>query len=415
MEFAVIGVSHKEATVQIRGQVAFTTLMKEAATTYFEEVGLQEFMIISTCNRSEVYIGTRDMNHDIEIVRKYYTRLAGQGILPYLFVKKYEVALQHIYQVAAGLSSLVVGEDQILGQMKDALAFGIDHHSCKKYMTKVVRESITFSKKIRTAYKLSENQLSVASIGVQYLKTLFGSLKKVPILLVGTGSMGRLILTYLEEAGVTDIYLTNRTYNKEKFDFEIGPKVKIVPYEARYDYLEKVEVVISATASPHVIFEASRMEHLLQPLTLLDMAVPRDIDPEIDALLTCKVITLDDFLDIANKHMEQRHELAQQINRLILEEVKELELWLLRSKVDGVIHNLHKKQKSVVEEALEQAKKELNLSVEQEKALALILSRSTKAMIKAPIAHLKKLEEEEDIDRYKMVIEKLFDMEGSDH
>lgn len=414
MEIAVIGISQKEASVHIRGQVAFTTLMKEEAARYLDEAGILECMIISTCNRSEVYIATKNMLRDIEIVKQYYAKIAGQSILPYIFIKKYAVALQHIYQVATGLNSLIIGEDQILGQMKEALNYGIESGSSKKYICKVVREAITFSKKIRTAYKLSENRLSVASIGVKYLKGMYTDLKDKKIMLIGTGAMGQLILKYLEAEEVKSIYLTNRTFNRENMTIYIGPKVKLIEYVDRYKELHKMDIVISATASPHIILKANKLENMSKPITFLDMAVPRDVDENIDELSYATVITLDDFNQIAEEHLRKRHDVANQINRLIKEEVKELELWILRSKVDGVIKKLHKKQASAVDEALNQAKDTIELSTKEAEAMEGILNRAIKSMFSEPIKQLKALEEVEDIDRYKMVIEKLFDFESGE-
>ncbi len=414
MEIAVIGISHKEAPVGIRGKVAFTSSLKEEASQYLTEKGLPELMIISTCNRSEIYIATTDMHKDIELVKHYFERMAGQSIGPYIFVKKYEVALQHIYQVTTGLSSLIIGEDQILGQVKDALNYSIEAGSSKKYLSKIVREAVTFSKKIRTAYKLSENQLSVASIGIKYLQDLYKDLSEKKILLVGTGAMGMLILKYLEVEGVKDIYLTNRTFNIEKMPDNVGPKVQMVKYTSRYEMLGVVDIVISATASPHTIFKKEHIGTIESPLTFLDMAVPRDIDDQIDKMPYANVVTLDDFEQIADGHMKKRLDVAKQINRLILEEVKELELWLLRSKVDNVIAHFHGKQSDVVEEALAQVRKSMSLDDNQEEVIETIIKRAALAMVKEPIKQLKSLEDDSDIDNYKMMIERLFRIEGGE-
>ncbi len=414
MEVAVIGVSHKEAPVNVRGQVAFTTSMKEATTYQLLQSGIEEFMIISTCNRSEIYIASNNMAKDIDLVKHQYIQMAGLGIMPFLFVKKYEVALQHIYQVASGMNSLVIGEDQILGQVKEALAYAIENNSAKKYITKVVREAVTFSKKIRTAYRLSENQLSVASIGIKYLKEQYKDFEKCKMLIVGTGEMGLLVLKYLEAEGVESIYLSNRTFNKDKMPDVIGPKVKIIEYTERYKVMEAVDIVISATASPHVIFRANDLPMLNHKITMLDMAVPRDIDEAIDQMTNIDVITLDDFAKVANKHRQLRQEMANQINRLILEEVKEMELWLLRSKVDRVIEHLHLNQEKVVEETMIKLSELPTLTAENEEDVKAIITRALGQVTKEPIKQLKQLEEVEEIDRYKMMLEKLFNVKGGE-
>ena len=413
MQIAVIGISHKEAPVPIRGLVAFTTSSKKEATRVLLKAGLSEFMVISTCNRSEIYMATTDMSRDIELVKKYYVSMAGHKIEPYIFIKKYEVAIQHIYQVAAGLNSLIIGEDEILGQMKRAMDFAIDHKSSKKVLTKVIREAITFSKKIRHAYKLSENQLSVAAIGIKYLKERYGDLSQKKILLIGTGAMGQLILRYLELLDNATIYLTNRTFNKDKVDYYISQSIHLIEYEDRYETMKEMDIVISATASPHTVIILEEMYDLSKATTFLDMAVPRDIDAAVDGLSLANVVTLDDFDAIASQHMKMRYEVAQQINRLILEEVKALELWIFRSKADSIIHSFHRQQQEIIEEN-KQSLATMHLSDEQKEKIEALVSRSTWAMIKEPVKQLKALKETEDMDQYKMILEKLFNFDRGD-
>lgn len=410
MEIAVIGISHKEAPVPIRGLVAFTSRMKEESTKALLDAGLSEFMIISTCNRSEIYIASEDMNKDVELVKEHYIKLAGYKIESYIFTRKYEAALHHIYQVASGLNSLIIGEDEILGQMKKSLDYAVEYKSSKKYLTKVIREAITFSKKIRNAYKLSENQLSVAAIGVKYLRDYYGVIKDKKILLIGTGEMGQLILKYLESEGHKNLYLTNRTYNKDQVDYYEGKDIVTVDYNDRHEVMKKMDVVISATASPHVVVHSDQLE-LDHEVTFVDMAVPRDIDENIDTMPLANVVTLDDFYDVSNKHLKLRHETADQINRLIYEEVKALELWILSTKVDGVIAEMHKKQQHIIKKNLKQLN-ELDLTDKQYASVQDLLRSATWSMIKEPVEELKSLKDVEDIDQYKMIIEKLFKFEG---
>lgn len=413
MEIAVVGISHKEAPVPVRGLVAFTRSMKKEATVHLKLKGLGEFLIISTCNRSEIYMATKDMKKDLSVVKDYYVRMAGYQIEPYIFEKKYEVALQHIYQVATGLDSLIIGEDEILGQMKEALDFAIEHASSKKILTKVVREAITFSKKTRHAYKLSENQLSVAAIGVKYLKEFYGDISKKKIMVIGTGVMGQLILRYLEQEDNPNIYLTNRTMNKDKVDYFVSKNIHVIDYDDRYNILSDMEIIISATASPHKVIQSHQLPELVQEMTFIDMAVPRDIDVEIDALAMANVITLDDFKTIADKHMKLRQETANQINRLILEEVKELELWILRSKADNIIKGFHDRQKQILADNTKTIEA-MNLTKSQTDQLVDMVNRSTWGMVKEPVRHLKTISEEEDMDHYKMILEKLFNLESGD-
>jgi glutamyl-tRNA reductase len=415
MEIAVVGLSYKEANVQIRGKVSFTSSTKEHATMELKAAGLVEFMILSTCNRSEIYVATNHMHRDIDAIKSYYVRLAGDGILQVLYVKKYEQALQHLFQVATGLHSMIVGEDEILSQLKLALEVGLEMESCKKYLTKVVREAVTFSKKIKTIYKISENQLSVASIGVKYLKEHYGELKDKKILLIGTGEMGQLIMKYLVSEGITTIYITNRTCHVEqKASLQEGVIIHWITYADRYQILEDMDIVISATASPHTVLKASEIKPLTKPIVFVDMAVPRDLDEAIFQLPRVTVVCLDNFNRIAEKHLHLRYDVALLIQDKIMEEVKQIELWLLRTKIDRVILQLKEKQKRATLETLDQIKKTLCMTTDEEKVVEEAIHRGVWSIIKEPIQQLKRLEDSGEIDAYKMVIETLFDFDKGD-
>lgn len=407
MEIGVVGITYKEADVDKRGQVAFTTSMKEETTRRLLEAGLQEFMILSTCNRSEIYFATNQMKRDLVLVKEVFLDLGGVALTPYLMVKEYESALVHLYQVATGLDSMILGEDEILGQVKKAWQYAKDQGTSKKYLNKIIREAVTFSKKVRNAYRLSENQLSVASIGVNYLKTLGMDLREKTILMVGTGEMGSLILKYLLLEEVGHVYLTNRTVNREGFTMPAAREVTMIDYEDRYDYISKADIVISATASPHVIFQVDHMPPLMQATFFMDMAVPRDIDPRIESLPYASVKTIDLFLSISDDHLKARHDMAKQIKRLIYEEVSELEAWLLRSKVDHIIKHFHDKQETIIANQ-KSVLKNLGLDEATEEKIMAMLRTSTWQMIKEPVHQLKEIKEAEEVTRYKLILEDLF-------
>jgi glutamyl-tRNA reductase len=413
MEIAVIGISYKKADIDLRGKVAFTTSMKSKATNDLVKLQIPEFVILSTCNRSEIYIASSNIERDIEFVRKLYISMAGLEIVPYLYVYKTDMAVHHLYQVATGLDSLVVGEGEILGQLKAAMEYAVEMGSCKKYLNKVIRESITFSKKVRTEYKLAENKLSIASISIDYLKERYGSLKNKKILLIGTGEMGQLILKYLEEEQVQGLYLTNRTMHKDKIDFFVNESVQLVEYHERYSYLNDMDIVISATASPHTIINRDKCHPLTNKITFLDMAVPRDIDAAMEQEELAEVVTLDTFQQIANKHMAVRQETANQINQRIDQEVQDMKLWILQSKADTIIQGFQTRQAEIIESKMLQIKK-MGLDVKQEKEILDMIKSSLWQMIKNPINQLKAVKEMDELEQYKLVIEELFEFESGE-
>lgn len=411
MEVGVIGISYKQGDVDIRGEVAFTNSLKRESGKRLEQAGVQEFMILSTCNRSEIYFVSHDFDRDVKTLKKLFESISDEMILPYLYVKKGEMALSHLYQVAIGLDSMIIGEDEILAQLKKAYVFSIEQKTSKKYLNKIVREAITFSKKMRSVYNLSQNQLSIGAICVRFLADRFGDLSNMKILLVGTGQLGQLVLTYLNQIAVDQIFLTNRTPHKQESDFQINRRVTLIDYQERYDYINEVDIVISATASPHTIISKEKLKPLTKAVLLVDLAVPRDIDKSVASLPLAQLITIDTFEQVSASHIAIRQENAIQIERLIHEEVKQLQTWLIKTKIDYLIKDIHQYQNKILEEKKKQINK-LNLSSKQEKAVYEMLHHATWAMVKAPLKKMKQIQDEEDIELPPDFFDDLFDYEG---
>lgn len=409
MNLSIVGVTYKNASVDIRGMAAFTSSRKDRVIKFLEAEGINEVMILSTCNRSEIYVASDDAIRAVKILRICYEELATKEIGPYLFEVSNQDALEHLFGVACGLDSLVLGEDQILGQLKEAMEEAIVEGHLGKHLGKAVREAITFSKKMRSIYKFSENQLSVAAIGVKYLKERHNKLENKRILLVGTGSMGQLILKYLRHEGIKQLYITNRTYKKELFEAIDDLDIEVIDYEERYKYMNTMDIVISATASPHMVIQADKIEGSNETL-FMDMAVPRDIDPAVIAQSDNKLVTIDDFNQIANRHMAKREASAQAIRENIWLAIEALNLWLLRSKVDKTIQHLRVKQSRALVTALNETK-EILKDEDDARKIGSIIERAMWSMIKEPIKYLKTLEDEEDIHECKTILNRLYNVD----
>ena len=178
MNVAVIGLSHQEAPIEIREMASFSEAKKIEATSMLLDLGIEEVIILSTCNRSEIYIASSTLDEDIKLVKDFYSRyFKSDKISDYIFIKKKDEAINYLYRVCSGLDSIVIGEDQILGQVKDALMTAMELDASKKFMNKLFREAITTAKNIKSTYKISENPLSISYIGVKFLKEKIGDKK----------------------------------------------------------------------------------------------------------------------------------------------------------------------------------------------------------------------------------------------
>jgi len=312
MDIAVIGVHHRLASIEIREAVSFTDRQKMETISHFLDHGIREVVILSTCNRSEIYILTDQLEVKINLIKIFFQTFSGIDQMErYLFVKINEEAIEHLFKVSAGLDSLVLGEDQILGQVKTAHEFAMKMGSSQKIFNQLFRQGITTAKNIKTTTKMSEQPLSISYIAIKFLKQKVGALTEKAILVVGTGEMSRLALNYLKEEEVKTIYLANRDASKSYDLRQQCEKIVVLAYEQRYDILPKVDFVLSATAAPHFIFKADSIPKIKKQLIMMDLALPRDIDPVLSKWEQIELYDLDGLQTIQDHHAHKRKELTK--------------------------------------------------------------------------------------------------------
>ncbi|MCU9812270.1 glutamyl-tRNA reductase [Paraclostridium sp. AKS81] len=320
MDFAVVGVNHNNTPINIRETVSFTDIQKIEGINFLLDNGIEEAIILSTCNRSEVYIYSNNISDKVEVVKNFYQDYFDvESIEEFLFNKTGEEAIKHVFNVSAGLDSLVLGEDQILGQVKDAHDFARQLGSSKKVFNKLFREAITVSKDIKTTTKISHQPLSISYIGIKCLKEKMGSLENKNALVIGLGKMSKLAMKHLEEEQLNNIYVTNRSYEKLKSIQEEYKNLIPIKYEDRYEVMDKVDIVISATASPHTVLKKAEMPKTSNKLIMMDIALPRDIDKNLNEFENIEVYDIDDLKKISEANDKKRRELAC-IGELIIDE-----------------------------------------------------------------------------------------------
>lgn len=409
MKLAVIGVNHKSCPIEIREKVAFTRSKEIEGMRLLAERSVTEVVILSTCNRSEIYIYDHDLEAAINKVKNFYSEFFDQPhIKEYLFVKTGKEAIAYLYRVASGLDSIVIGEDQILGQVKAAHTLAMTYHTSGKVLNKVFREAITSAKEIKNKTKISEQPLSISRIAVKFLKEKQGTLKDKTALIIGAGKMNELTIKYLLEEEVGIIYVMNRTHTKAISLTDKYEGLVPIHYDERYEVLEEVDFVISATASPHIILEYEKMKELKKALYIMDIAMPRDIDPRINRLPFAYVYDIDDLKAISTANNIKRQELAQEAEHIIARNIEELIKWLELLDVEPVILRLNEKCSRIEKNALETIYKKINIAEEDKKALEKIVALALKKVVKAPIAKLKETEDLEQREVYINAVEELF-------
>ena len=411
MNIAVVGINHNLSPISIREKVSFTDANKIEAINILLDKDIDEIVILSTCNRSEIYISCENLEKGVEIVKNFYEEFFKlDNIKDYLFSKKSEEAINHLFIVTSGLDSVVLGEDQILGQVKDSYEFAMKLGATKKLLNKLFREAITTAKEVKTITKISQQPLSISYIGIKLLKEKIGSLKDKNILIIGLGKMNLLTIKHLEEEKVGTIYIANRSVDKFKEIQNKYNNVEYVQYKDRYNILRdnEIDIVISATSAPHLVIKGEDMPIINNHIYFMDLALPRDIDFKIDELKYAKVYCIDDLKEIQHKNDDMRISLSKKAYEIINEKIKEFIVWVDVSNIDPTIQSLNNKCFEIKEDTLDYIFRKIDLNQREQKIIDKMLTSALKRLIREPIINLKQVKNKGKREEYIKAIEELF-------
>lgn len=406
MQFGFLGIDYKNADLAVRDEISFTDQKKMEFFRKAEENGIEQVMILSTCNRSEIYYFYEKESQVKAIQDIYCDMFEKVQIRQYIRHCEEDKAVSYLFRVTAGLESMVLGEDQILGQVKDALDFSRTMGFSKKELNKVVRDAVTCAKKVKTTFKMSEKPVSVGYIGIlEVEKTCM--IKGKTILVIGSGDTAVLALRYLYEYEAGKIYLCSRTLahagNVQK-EFQ---EIEIISYEQRYEIMKQCDIVVSATSAPHVVVK----EECFTPeksVTFLDLATPRDIDPKLSDEPKVNLINLDTIKEISKANQSEREELCRESFTMIEKEKEETIKWLFQVPMEETIRSLQEKCTEIVEDSYSYLSRKMDLGTREQKLLKKVLNASLQRMIKEPIQELKHLETRKEQADYKKMVEQLF-------
>ena len=406
MQFGFLGINYKNAALNIRDKIAFTDGKKLQLFQKAEAAGICQCMALSTCNRSEIYFLYEEESQIGQIHSIY------QSLFPEIDVSRYAVsltgkeAIAYLFRVAAGLESLVLGEDQILGQVKDALDDSKAMGYSGKELNKVVRDAVTCAKRIKTELKISEKPLSASYVGICRLKEHCGIAGK-RVLVIGSGKTAALALRYLYEYQAGHVVACSRTYAHARRLREEFRETEIISYEERYDVMRACDIVVSATSSPHLVVR--REEFTPQkPITFLDLAAPRDVDTDFEKEPLVDLINLDTLQEIVFKNWQERERLVEESRRFIEDGVQETLFWLLQSRMDATIESLQQRCGAIVEDSFAYLYRKMELGQWEWKLLKKVLHASLQRLLREPIRELKRLDTEEEQEEYRRMVGQLF-------
>lgn len=411
MQFAFLGINYKNAQLDIREKAFFTDDRKIAFFQKAQQAGISQCMILSTCNRSEAYYFYQDEGQKESVRRIYEEVCPGEGIGAYLTERFGEEAVTYLFRIAAGLESLVLGEDQILGQVKEALDFSNTMGYGGKELNKIARDAVTCAKKVKTKFKISERPLSVSYIGIQKLKEACGISGK-RILVIGSGKTAVLALQYLYEYPDVSIVACSRTYAHAARLREAFPPIAVIPYEKWRGLIGDFDAVVCATGAPHLIIRREDFSPV-RPVVFLDLAAPRDIDPAFEADPLVTLINLDTLQEIAKLNQKERERLVGISQEFLETEAAETLLWLRQSRMDPTIASLQQRCDVIVEDGFSYLNRKMELGKREQKLLKKVLRASLFRLVREPILELKQLEGEEEQEEYKKLVSRLFRISDS--
>lgn len=396
MAIWAVGINHKTAPVSVREQVAFDPArMPEVLQQLSDMPAVDEVVVLSTCNRTELYCSAEQLQAD-DIVHwlAQYHGISAQELHPACYCLQHEQAVQHTMRVASGLDSLVLGEPQILGQMKSAYAVAQEQGTVGTELGRLFRQTFTIAKRVRTDTAIGQNPVSVAFAAVRMAQHIFADLSRSHALLIGAGETIELVARHLVQAGVKQITVANRTLARaqhlaEEFhaDAVLLEDIPVV--------LSAADIVISSTASPLPILgkgavEKAQRQRRHRPMFMVDIAVPRDIEAEVAELADVYLYTVDDLRDIIEENVRSREDAAQQAEELILSGVDHFMRELKTLDAVTTVRDLREQAVDVQQALLEKALAQLQTGTDPERVLRQFAHSYTNKMLHAPTVALRK-------------------------
>ncbi|ABR46301.1 Glutamyl-tRNA reductase [Alkaliphilus metalliredigens QYMF] len=397
MKIIVFGITHKKATIDLREKVAFSQSKKQEAYSLLKESPfIHEAVILSTCNRSEVFAVVQDTSIARRWFKRFYTdffQLKETALEGCNHFEKGREAVQYLYHVCVGVDSLVIGEDQILGQVKEAHAEALDFAATGKILNKLFLEAVTTAKEVKTETAISENALSISSIAVKQMENHLKGLVGKTVLVVGFGKMSRIAIENLLCKGIKRLYICNRTKESVQELIEKHPQIHYLSYDQKYEMLNGVDAVISATGAPHFIFYKEDMEKIYQkhrPMCMIDIALPRDIDPAVKEIEGIELFHIDDLKEIANENLAYRMDCIEIIKQSINEAIEKYEGWYQCLPIYPRIQAIKAYSETLTDQELEKLFKRLDHMAEEDRQVIEVVVKSlVKKMWKTPILQLK--------------------------
>jgi len=395
MNFQLIGVNHKSTPVEVREQLAIPEgKLAEAIRELTRVAGVREAMILSTCNRVEILAHTANGSTELRDFLRQRFNVEPSLYEPHLYEYRQQDAVRHVFRVASSLDSMVVGEPQILGQVKEAYAAARASGAVQSHLDLLLTRAFAVAKRVRTETAVGSSSVSVAACAVDLASKIFGSLENKQVCLVGAGKMPEIAARHLLARGAGPIFVANRTYERAlALAGRFGGRA--IRFDELFDYCDQADIVITSTGSPVAIFRREHGERFLsrrknRPMFFIDIAVPRDVDPEMNELDGIFVYDIDDLQQAVSSNTAERRREARRAEEIIEEEVERFQARLHSLHVVPTIVSLQDYVETIRQAELERARGRMGeLTPEQEQEIEALTRRIANKILHTPITRLK--------------------------
>jgi glutamyl-tRNA reductase len=433
MHIAVVGLSHRTAPVEIRERLSIPEQSLEASLLRLRsDEQVLEASILSTCNRLEIYTLLRHPDDGIEAVGSFLTQVSGlslEELGPHLFTYHHEEAVAHLLRVAAGLDSLVLGEGQILSQVKKMVRLGQEYRSVGPILNRLLNQAVSTGKRVRTETNLGTGAVSISSAAVELAQLKLGqargldelvSLEHQQVAVVGAGRMARLLLQHLQSKGCRGLVLLNRTVARAEAlaaDFPDLP-VQCRPLTDLDHCLSTCSLVFTSTAAEEPVITASRLEHLNRrsSLMLIDIGVPRNISSDVSQLAGVESFDVDDLQEVVARNQEARREMAAEAEGLLREESRLFLEWWDGLEAVPLVNKLRLQLEEIREQELQKALSRMgpDLSARERKVVEALSKGIINKILHTPVTHLRAPQPRQQRHLAMKVLRELFELSDSD-
>ncbi|KZN47127.1 glutamyl-tRNA reductase [Pseudoalteromonas luteoviolacea] len=405
MTIIALGINHKTASVELREKVAFSPEQLSRALEQLNKLSeFHESVIVSTCNRTEIYCSVDQDNSQalLSWLAEFHC-IEEQELAENVYIHQNQDAVNHLMRVACGLDSLVLGEPQILGQIKQAYSSSKVHHVIQPMFERLFQKTFSVAKQVRTETDIGASAVSVAYAAVNLAKHIYGKLDKTKVLLIGAGETIELVAKHLSQHHPQHITVANRTIERAK---NLAQEIDgdVISLAQLPDELHHADIVISSTASTLPIIGKGVVEQALKrrkyrPMLFVDIAVPRDIESQVNELDAAYLYTVDDLQAIVNENIASREQAAKQAQDIIDEKTREFADWLRSLKSVDVIRQYRTSAQEIKIELVEKAVNQLQSGKDSEKVLLELANKLTNRLTHAPTHAIQKAAKAGDTER----------------